>query len=75
MTQLGDLQEIGAATGNEAEFTLRLRDGSTSTVRIAPEAVTRPAIQRSGSFRPGYVYANADGKSPAPLYQRNVNRR
>jgi tetratricopeptide (TPR) repeat protein len=72
LTQLGALQEIEAATGDDAEFTFRLRDGTTRSVRIAPEAVARPTVRISGYYRPGYIYANAESQNPRPLYQRDV---
>jgi tetratricopeptide (TPR) repeat protein len=72
LTQPAALQEIGAATGDDAEFTLRLRDGSTSTVRLSPKPVTRAVAQAPGLFRPGFVYANVGSKTPPPLYQRDL---
>jgi hypothetical protein len=73
LMQLAALQEIGAATGDDAEFTFRLPGGSKSTVRLSPESLTRATLQQSTSlFRPDLVYANAGSKTPAPLYQRDL---
>jgi tetratricopeptide (TPR) repeat protein len=72
LTEPAALQEIGAATGDDAEFTVRLRDGSTRTVRLSPEPLTRAAVQVNNLFRPGFVYANAGSETPPPLYQRDL---
>jgi tetratricopeptide (TPR) repeat protein len=71
LTQPAALQEIGAATGDDVEFTVRLRDASTSTVRLSPEPLARD-VQVNKLFRPGFLYANAGSKTPPPLYQRDL---
>lgn len=66
------LQEIGAAAGDDAEFTFRLRDGTTRTARLSAEPVKRSAYERGRHVRPGFVYANSGAKAPPPLYLKNL---
>lgn len=74
LTDPAMLQEIGAAAGDDAEFTLRLRDGTTRTVRLSPEPLTRGSSQHGRHTRPGYVYANAAAKTPTPLYLKDLQK-
>jgi tetratricopeptide (TPR) repeat protein len=68
------LEEIGAATGDDVEYTLRLADGSTRPVTLSPAAVGRAEWNRPAFSRPGFVYAGAGSASGLPLYRQELDR-
>jgi tetratricopeptide (TPR) repeat protein len=72
LTNPAIVQEIGASSGDTADFTLQFPDGGERTVRISPEPMPRSVRHGGPLFRPGFVYANA--KSPPPLYQRDLTK-
>jgi tetratricopeptide (TPR) repeat protein len=72
LMQPAALQEIGATTTEDVDFTLTFPNGSTRTVRVAPEPVSKELSRRS--HRPGYVYANEKSKEPTPLYLRELEK-
>ncbi|HQR08348.1 MAG TPA: S41 family peptidase [Gemmatales bacterium] len=72
LMQLAALQEIGATTDEDVEFTFLFPNHSTRTVKIALEPAS-PAMTRRAQ-RPGYIYANSTSKVPTPLYLRDVDQ-
>ncbi len=72
LTSVAALQEIGAVTGDQVDYTFRVPGGSTRSVTVAPEDITRDSLGRSSLFRPAYVYANA--KSDLPLYMKDLEK-
>lgn len=68
------LQEIGAAADEHVNYTLRFPDGSTRTLSLLPEPVTRAGLGQHARFRPNYVYANRTCPAPAPLYQHELDK-
>ncbi|MBX3380786.1 MAG: hypothetical protein KF805_11900 [Phycisphaeraceae bacterium] len=73
MLQPAALQEIGAAPEGDIEYTVAFANGDTKAVKLAPVPMPRDGFGKSRLFRKGYVYANADSSTPAPLYQQDLH--
>lgn len=74
MLQPAALQEIGATSEGEIEYTFRFTDGTEKAIRIAPRAMARDGFGKSRLFRKGYVYANASAKAEVPVYQQDLEK-
>lgn len=76
LNHLAVLQEIGAVADDksEVEYELKLRDGSTTTVKLAPISIRRSELGTRGLRRPGFVYANDASSAPQPLYRTNADK-
>jgi tetratricopeptide (TPR) repeat protein len=68
------LEEIGAATGKNVEYTLQLRDGTIETVNKPAIAMNKAQYGMHARFRPGYVYANQGSARAEPLYLRGLDQ-
>lgn len=64
------LQEIGAAEGDEATYTLTLPNGTTKRVTLPAESFKLSDLGPSPLFRKGYVYVN--DATERPLCQRDL---
>ncbi|MGH7242797.1 MAG: TPR end-of-group domain-containing protein [Phycisphaerales bacterium] len=74
MLQPAALQEIGATGEGDIEYTFRFADGNEKAAKIAARPMQRDGFGKSRLYRSGYVYANAASKTPAPLFQQDLEK-